>query len=339
MRFFVWGAILAISIWLLGLVFWTGELREETHSLAISASNFSAAVNRLQNNIQRSAPTGTLVFVGDIMLSRQVGAKMAELEDWEWPFKKIKTYLAGADLALGNLEGPISDRGANQGSIYSFRADPRALAGLRAAGLDAVSLANNHIWDWGREALVDTIDRLTVANIAVLGVGNNRKEANSGKVFNIQGNKVGILAYTDLYPESLAASENDLGISFWSRDQVLSDLKKMRAESDIVVVSWHSGTEYEKNPSLEQQEQYKWLIAVGADLVVGHHPHTVQPVVEYGGGWIAYSLGNFVFDQKFSKETMEGMALEVAVRNGKITEVKSQKVLISEDFQPSLEGI
>ena len=113
----------------------------------------------------------------------------------------------------------------------------------------------------------------------------------------------------------------------------------MRAESDIVVVSWHSGTEYEKNPSLEQQEQYKWLIAVGADLVGGHHPHTVQPVVEYGGGWIAYSLGNFVFDQKFSKETMEGMALEVAVRNGKITEVKSQKVLISEDFQPSLEGI
>lgn len=339
MRFFIWVAVLAISIWILSLVLWTGKLREETNALALLANNFSAAVSQLQNNLERNAPTGTLVLVGDIMLARQVGSKMENSGNWEWPFEKIKTYLSGADLTFGNLEGPISDKGRNQGSIYSFRADPRAVAGLRAAGLDVLSLANNHIWDWGREAVMDTLDRLAAVDMAALGVGQNRKEANHGKVFDIKGTKVGFLAYTDLYPESLAASENDLGISFWSRDQVLSDLKRLRAESDVLVVSWHSGTEYEKNPTVEQKEKYQWLITSGADLVVGHHPHVVQPVVEFGGGWIAYSLGNFVFDQNFSRETMTGLALEVSVRNGKITKVEEKKVLIGQDFQPSLEGI
>jgi poly-gamma-glutamate synthesis protein (capsule biosynthesis protein) len=339
MRLFLWTAILVIGVWLWGLVVWTGELRKETNSLAWSAKNFSAAVSQLQNNIERNAPTSTLVFVGDIMLSREVGAKMENSGDWEWPFQKIKTYLSGADLAFGNLEGPISDKGQNQGSIYSFRADPRAMAGLRAGGLDVLSLANNHIWDWGRAAMVDTIDRLTAADIVALGVGQNRKEANHGKIFNIKGTKVGFLAYTDLYPESLAASENDLGISFWSQDQVLSDLKRLRAESDILVVSWHSGTEYKKIPDAEQEKKYQWLVSSGADLVVGHHPHVVQPVTRFAGGWIAYSLGNFVFDQKFSKETMEGLFLEVSIRNGKITKVEEKKVLIGQDFQPSLEGI
>lgn len=339
MRFFVWVSAAAISIWLAGLVLWTTQLRQETHALALSANNFSAAVNRLQENVHLGAATGTLVFVGDIMLSREVGRKMEAAADWERPFQKIKNYLSAADLTFGNLEGPISDRGQNQGSAYSFRADPRSLAGLRAAGFDALSLANNHIWDWGRAALEDTINILTAAGISPLGAGENRQAANAGKIWNIKGTKVGILAYTDLYPTTLSAEENSPGVSVWNRDQVLSDIRRLREKSDIVAVSWHSGTEYENQPDANQKEIYRWLIAAGADLVVGHHPHVVQPLEEYGGGWIAYSLGNFVFDQSFSEATMAGTALEVLVRGGKILGVKANSIRISEDFQPYLEGL
>jgi poly-gamma-glutamate synthesis protein (capsule biosynthesis protein) len=339
MRIFIWAALLAIGVWLLGLVFWTGQLRRETNSLAVSANTFSAAVNQLQDNIRRNAPTSTLIFVGDIMLSRNIGKKMENLGDWEFPFKKIKKYLSEADFAFGNLESPISDKGSNQGSIYSFRADPRAVLGLQTAGLDAVSLANNHIWDWGVDALSDTVTKLKEVGIIPLGVGENKKEANAGHIFKINGTKIGFLAYTDLYSKSLIATEKDPGISDWSRDQVLSDIKRLKVESDLLLVSWHSGTEYEKVPNVEQKEIYKWLIAAGVDLVVGHHPHVTQPVEEYGGGWIAYSLGNFIFDQSFSKETMEGMALEVSIRNEKITKVETRKVILDHDFQPSLEGI
>lgn len=339
MRIFIWTALLAIGIWLLGLVLWTGQLRQETNSLAISASTFSAAVNQLQDSIRRNAPTSTLVFVGDIMLSRNIGKRMENFEDWEYPFRRVKKYLSEADFTFANLESPISDKGNNQGSIWSFRADPRTIIGLQAAGVDVVSLANNHIWDWGKEALIDTVNRLEEAGIATLGAGKDKKTANAGKVFKINGTRVGFLAYTDLYPGGLAATEENPGVSVWSRDQILSDIKRLKAESDLLFVSWHSGTEYEKNPDTQQKETYKWLVESGVDLVVGHHPHVIQPVEEYGGGWIVYSLGNFIFDQYFSKETMEGMVLEVSIRNGKITKIDTKKVILSQDFQPSLEGI
>jgi poly-gamma-glutamate synthesis protein (capsule biosynthesis protein) len=339
MRVFIWATLFAIGVWLLGLIIWTGELRQETNSLANSANTFSVAVNQLQDNIRRNAPTSTLIFVGDIMLSRNVGTKMEKLGDWEFPFKKIKKYLSGADFVFGNLEGPISNRGNNQGSIYSFRADPRAVLGLRAAGIDVVSLANNHIWDWGAEALVDTVEVLKEADIVSLGAGVNKKEANSGNIFKVNGTKIGFLAYTDLYPKSLIANEENPGISDWNEDQVLSDIKRLKAESDLLFVSWHTGTEYEQIPNPQQREIYRGLIEKGVDLVIGHHPHVTQPIEEYGGGWIAYSLGNFIFDQPFSKNTMEGMVLEVLVRNGKITKVEAKKVILNQDFQPSLEGI
>lgn len=339
MRIFIWTAVFAISIWLLGLTFWTDRLRQETHSLAVSANTFSAAVNQLQDNIRRNAPTSTLIFVGDIMLSRNIGKRMENFGDWEFPFRKVKKYLSSADFTFANLESPISDRGSNQGSIWSFRADPQSVVGLQAAGVDAVSLANNHIWDWGKDALLDTISNLEGAGIATLGVGENKKMANAGRIFKVNGTKIGFLAYTDLYPEGLTATEEGPGVSDWSRDQILSDIKRLQSESDLIFVSWHSGTEYEKNPDPQQKETYKWLIAAGVDLVIGHHPHVIQPVEEYGNGWIAYSLGNFIFDQYFSKETMEGMVLEVFVRGGKITGIDTKRVILDKDFQPSLEGI
>jgi poly-gamma-glutamate synthesis protein (capsule biosynthesis protein) len=115
----------------------------------------------------------TLLFVGDVMLSRGVGARMKAEDDWNLPFEEIAGTLRSADLRFCNLECPISDRGHNLHHLYSFRADPTALEGLKTAGFNVVSQANNHAYDWGPEALLDSLDRLRAAGIRPAGAGQN----------------------------------------------------------------------------------------------------------------------------------------------------------------------
>ncbi len=283
-----------------------------------------------------------LLFVGDIMLSRSVGAAMQRESDFAYPFRLIADTLASADITFGNLEGPISSRGANQGSIYSFRADPRVIEGLRLAGFDVLSLANNHIMDWGQDALEDTITLLKENNIAPVGAGRNYEEANETKFVEINSPsareiRVGFLAYTNLYPEGLVAGEERPGVSDARLEYVLERVAEARGQADILVVSYHWGEEYATSSSVAQREVARAIIDAGADLVVGHHPHVVQEVEKYKDGWIAYSLGNFVFDQSFSEETMRGLMLRVFIRDEKVSRVEELPIRTSETFQPYAE--
>ena len=119
----------------------------------------------------------SLLFVGDIMLSRNVGAEMELRNDYAYPFRKIADVLRSADLTFGNLEGPISDVGKDKHNLYSFRADPRSVEGLKISGFDVVSLANNHTTDWGEEAMEQTIELLRKEHILSVGAGKNAEEA------------------------------------------------------------------------------------------------------------------------------------------------------------------
>lgn len=276
---------------------------------------------------------GNLIFVGDIMLSRSVGAKIKKSGDNRFPFLKIADELKSADLTFGNLEGPISDKGANQGSIYSFRADPKAIEGLKYAGFDVLSIANNHIFDWGQKALVDTINRLEAENIFAVGAGKNYAEANEPKIINLDGTKIAFLAYTNLYPKTLEA-DNTPGISHFEFESVKNYIQKAKKSADLVVISFHWGEEYKLESNSEQKNIAHELIDAGVDLIIGHHPHVTEEVENYKNGTIAYSLGNFVFDQSFSTSTMEGLMLKVKIRQGKIFEVLPVKIKINSDFQP-----
>jgi len=280
----------------------------------------------------------SLLFVGDIMLSRAVGRQMEKNDDYAFPFKLSSDFLKSADITFGNLEGPISNRGSNQGSIYSFRANPKVAEGLNYAGFDVLSIANNHIWDWGKNALSDTLTILQNNNITPVGAGENFNEANSIKIVNSEGLKIGFLAYTNLYPKSLEAEENEIGISQFDVAGILKLVYsiKEKKEADIVVVSLHWGNEYETNASQWQKDLAHKLIDAGADIIAGHHPHVAQEMERYKDGVIFYSLGNFVFDQSFSKETMEGMAGEVILEGNKIKGVKTYKVSINQYFQPEI---
>lgn len=278
--------------------------------------------------------SSTLIFVGDIMLSRNIGKLMLENDNWSYPFLKISDILGDADITFGNLEGPISNRGIKVGSIYSFRADPRSVEGLVYSGFDILSVANNHIWDYGVDAFTDTLKVLKDSGISYVGGGSSYEEAHKPIIMETKGTKVAYLAYTNLLPSFLGAKDAKLAVAFPDMEQMMIDVQKARDRADVVAVSFHWGYEYKTHHNPYQEGLAHAAIDAGADLVVGHHPHVVQDTEKYGGGYIAYSLGNFVFDQNFSEDTGSGLMLRVIIRDKKIAEIERHVIRFTPSFQP-----
>ncbi len=281
-----------------------------------------------------------LIFVGDVMLDRGVKYMVEKHgdNDFSFPFAKIADEIKNADLTMANLESQISDKGSKVGSIYSFRAPIEAIQGLIFSGIDIVSLANNHAFDYGSQALKDSLERLIDAGISPVGVGNEY-QAFSPTIKTVDKTKIAFFAYTDQMPVSLQAKGESLGIAVINKDnltKIKADIELAKQLADIVVVSFHWGTEYAKEPSLEQTDLAENMIDAGADLIIGHHPHVVQKYEKYKDGYIFYSLGNFIFDQGFSNETLEGEVIEVTIENKKIKQVFPKRIKINEFFQPEL---
>lgn len=269
------------------------------------------------------------------MLARGVGATMKARGDWSLPFRKISPTLRAADLAFGNLECPVSDAGRDLHHLYSFRADPKAIEGLRYAGFRVLSLANNHTYDWDAPALLDTVRRLREAGIEPVGAGANDLEAHHATVINLGGTKLAFLAYVNIAPKEAAAESDRAGLAWLDPARVLDDIRLARPLADVLIVSLHWGAEYATRPRPDQIRLAHAMIDAGADLVVGHHPHVVQPLEQYRARSIAYSLGNFVFDQR-DPLTCSGSMLKVTVLDKQVREVVVVPITISRHFQPVL---
>ncbi|MDI6883217.1 MAG: CapA family protein [Patescibacteria group bacterium] len=316
---------------------WQKVYQREENIQTVSLKGFEPGLNKEKFEDSKI----TVLAVGDIMLDRGVEyiIKTKGEGDYKFPFLRIAQDLEKADILFGNLEGPISDKGERVGSQYSFRAEPESIEGLTFAGFDVLSLANNHLLDYGREALESTMRILNRNKIIFVGAGFEEKEAFSVKIKEIKGTKIGFLAFTNLGPEIWKASQENSGIAWFSErdiEKVKQDIKKTKEKVNVLIVSFHSGEEYTEEPTPSQIYFARSFIESGADLVLGHHPHVIQRIEKYQSGWIAYSLGNFVFDQGFSQETMEGLMLEIIIENKKIKELNPQKIKISELFQPYL---
>lgn len=293
------------------------------------------------------ARTASLLFVGDIMLSRYVDASMRKRNDYSFPFSKIKELLNSADLAFGNLEGPLTDKGKRSEAVilppnsevkyipgpFYLRADPKVVKGLKKAGFDILCISNNHIWDSGKAGFLDSLKHLKDAGLAFVGGGADKEKAHKGIVKNINGNKVAFLAYTNLLPRSRSILSSTPGICFLNIDRMKNDIKKAKSTADIVIISVHWGQEYQTKHNAFQEKLAKAAIDSGATLIIGHHPHVVQEVERYKDGWIAYSLGNFIFDQTFSEETRKGLALRVNIKNGTIVDIEKITISIGNDFR------
>lgn len=277
----------------------------------------------------------TLLFVGDVMLARGVCARMEAQDDWTLPFEEILDTLRDADLRFCNLECPVSDRGRDRHHLFSFRADPRALEGLKAAGFEVASQANNHAYDWGPQALLDSLQRLRAAGIRPVGAGQNDMAAHYPVLVNVDGLRVAFLAYVDIDPKEAAAGVDRPGVAWLDPPQVLADIRFARPLADLIIVCPHWGVEYALKPTRDQVELAHQMIDAGADLVVGSHPHVVQPLETYHDRWIAYSLGNFVFDQK-NLITHHGLLLKVMVREKQIATLTPVPIDINSSFQAVL---
>ncbi len=302
------------------------------------------AINQPDPNLAQTAPPAvlpadkpeyTLLFTGDIMLSRGVGDRMQARKDWTLPFRLITDTLQSADLRYCNLECPVSDRGRNLHHLYSFRADPKAIEGLRSAGFNVASQANNHAYDWGREALLDSLERLRAAGIEPVGAGPNALAAHYPLIVRVGSLRIAFLAYVDIDPKEATAGVDRPGVAWLDPAQALIDIRFSKPLADLVIVCPHWGVEYALKPTKGQIDLAHQMIDAGADLIVGSHPHVVQPVEKYHDRWIAYSLGNFIFDQE-GPGTHRGLMLQVTVKERKIAEVLPITININSQFQPAV---
>ncbi len=279
----------------------------------------------------------SLLFVGDIMLDRGVKQSIYQNGKGDYGFSFQKTFfLENADIAFANLEGPVSNVGYDLGNTYSFRMEPQALLAIKQSGLDVLSIANNHIGDWGMSAFEDSIDRITNAGILPVGGDRNYIRAKEPKIIEKKGKKIGFLAFSDVGPSWLAKNPDLPTVLLANDPNIESIIKEASREVDYLVVSFHFGEEYQLEPSKRQKYLAHLAIDSGAKIVVGHHPHVVQEIERYKDGIIAYSLGNFIFDQYFSDETMSGAILEIILNKTGIEEANIGLVELNDKYQPVL---
>ena len=290
-------------------------------------------------------PVTTVAVVGDVMLGRRVGRVLAAADDFAAALEPTRRRLAAADVTAGNLESTLSMAGAPRQGGDSFAADPRVLAGLRGAGFDVLSLANNHTGDFGPSALIDTVERVAAARIASVGAGRTLDRARRPAVVERNGIRFGFLAFNAI-GETPAAGRSSPGaarirmpprtgpLNGTDLRAMQSAVRRLDASVDVVIVLPHWGDQYTNRPVPAQRRVARALIDAGADLIVGGHPHWVQGAELYRDRLIAHSLGNYVFDMDFSRPTREGVILELTFWGGELKAAEFVPVVIGSDFAP-----
>lgn len=246
--------------------------------------------------------------VGDVMLDRDVG-RHYRAAPGDFAMADVRAELSGADLVLANLENPVASSGRPdpvQDPNVTFRAAPESLGVLSAIGVNVVSLGNNHMLDYGDDALVETLERLDAAGIGRVGAGRDYREANAPLLLEVAGRRVAILSHGFVYSvNTRMATRSRPGIADHRIERILPRIHRLASTGHDVIVAVHWGFEYRFWPLPYQMRQARRMIDAGARLVLGHGPHYPQGIERYREREIVYSLGNFIFDEpyKFAKRS------------------------------------
>ncbi|MFA4818452.1 MAG: CapA family protein [Patescibacteria group bacterium] len=256
----------------------------------------------------------TILAVGDIMLSRNVAAKIAKAKNPLLPFQQVKDLLLATDFNIGNLESPFSgkDTYPKTGSLV-FNAPRWSVQGLVKYNFKVLSLANNHVLDQGLKGLIYTKNYLAQNNIQAIGAGQNLSEAWQPAIIEAKGVKIGFIAASYASLNDNGKKKNEYVARLEDLDNLKKSIAQAKDKADLVIVSLHAGTEYKHQPNNAQIKFAHAAIDNGADLVIGHHPHWAQTIEKYKGKYIFYSLGNFIFDQMWSTKTRQGLAVKFTV--------------------------
>lgn len=261
----------------------------------------------------------TFLAVGDILISRGVARAIDSAGTPLAPFKKMEAVFRSTDFNFGNLECPISGRETVVGKGLVFNMRTKDLAGLKEYNFKVLNFANNHAMDQGINGLRNTHKVLDENGFTRLGTGENLDEAWTPKIMEVKGVKIGFVgaSYVSINDGS-GAARNDYVARFQDMDRLKKAIEKLKADgADFIITTMHAGVEYQRRPHQPQIDFARNSIDYGADMVIGHHPHWIQIFEQYKGKYIFYSLGNFIFDQTWSRDTMEGLALRIALQSRK----------------------
>ncbi|MBI3572665.1 MAG: CapA family protein [Candidatus Kerfeldbacteria bacterium] len=267
-------------------------------------------IGRRTPRVNATTGSWSMTMMGDIMLDRHVRQSITANGQF-FPFAKIQSNIKNSgDIVLANLEGPFTTnktRATSTNLIFTF--DPAMAPVLKQAGITMVSLANNHTLNFGQAGLDATRSTLRSAGLDYFGDPKNRAGYTITKTVN--GRRIGFVGYHGL----------TAGLPV-----VLDEIRRLRPNVDTLIVMPHWGIEYNLKFTGRQQADAHQLIDAGADLVIGSHPHVAEPFEVYNGKFIAYSLGNFIFDQDWSRDTQEGLTLNLTVSG---VQLKVQLIPIS----------
>ena len=315
----------------------------QKQGLLLEAANPS--VDSLENSIRSilaGRPVSTMNALGDILPGRHVAERMA-MHGVDYPFKKIAPEVRGADIIYGDLECPLTDRVKPPYSGMQFSAPTKTIKGLKLLGLNVAGIANNHATNFGVGSFVDTLKLLQENSIAYCGGGYDYDQAHTPAILDAHGMKVAFVDY-DSIPDVIKANSGPgvawLSLPPWSAEnpaelaKVLSDIRAARARSDYVVACFHWSAEDVYYPSAAMKNVAHKAIDAGADMVIGSHPHTIQPIEYYNGHLIVYSMGNFVFDQMQRDQTREGFFIKCTFLNKELTNVTLVPYKIRDYSQP-----
>ncbi len=256
-----------------------------------------------------------LRFGGDCIFARHYAKAAGDSVDIA--FKDLD-LLKTADVSMVNLECPVTTRGQSNSKPYAFRMSPRYLSALTSAGIDVVDIANNHVCDFGRVGLYDTLSYLDSVGVRHVGAGRDRQDAHRPVIMRIKGRYVALFGYYS-GDEAFPATETSGGVAGRSVDGIKADIDSVRRQypSAFVVVSLHWGTEGVDTPEHKQVTFAHDVVKAGADLIIGHHPHVLQGIERYKSGVIVYSLGNLIFGGK-NQEAHETALFEARLTKGGI---------------------
>jgi len=276
-----------------------------------------------------------LVAVGEVMLGSHARRPIREYGP-EYPFAWVAPIFRRAAIILGNLEGPFSRDAKRRLRNFPYKVNPKNARILRRAGFRVMTLANNHLLDCGRNGVIETIETLVQQGIEPIGAGQNKAAAHKPAVLRARAYRIGILGYywnrRTSARGSLPGSARDLP------DMVEHDISLLSRRTDLVIVTVHWGVPYDRLPSKDDRLKARHFIDCGADMVIGHHPHIIQPFEIYQGRPIFYSIGNFVFGSGNSRA--ESLLLGIRFEDGAI-EVDVFPVYVKNrdprvDYQPKV---
>lgn len=282
------------------------------------------------SKLEDSVLTTTLSFVGDLMChSTQFNYAMVDADSFDFTgvFREVKQYLSKADLTIGNLETVIAGKSKSYSGYPYFNAPDDFIYALKDAGFDLLITANNHALDQGWDGVKKTIDVISENKIHRTGTFTSQEDQDSIRIFQINSIKIAILAYSENTNGVSIPKGKEFIINLIDERKIKEDILRAREKNvDFVIVHLHYGPEYNREPSDYQKEIVQKIIELGADIIIGGHPHVIEPFdffktnsTKLDTGFVAYSMGNFISNQRW-RYSDAGVILNIQISKNKFTD-------------------